>query len=572
MGKIGGRIKIVGLIVLVVLIYSVFILQIISNQKIAPGVKIANLKVGRHDILTSTKILQEKWDEFAHQQITLTYQEKTWSVKLADLGFKIDYQSSINQAYQITRHSNFLINLKEQLAALAGKYNLEPVYQIDQGRFQGQTDQIFKEIEQPAENATLVFNQEINDFSLKHSTQGTIVNRKKLLTDLTARIKNFSNQPIDLEIITDYPTVENDEVELALEKARLILANRPYQLTLDGKTWSITKNRLIDWLKFKPTKEEDSDNQILGVFLDDEKIGKYLDKITSYINQKPINARLETEGDRAVVFSPGYDGFEVKKEQTIEQLKTNLFSETPIKTTKIIADKSSPKIKLWQTNNLGINTLIGQGISNFAGSPKNRIHNIKTGANKFNGLILRPGQEFSFNTLLDGSGPEDGFLPELVIKKGKTVPEYGGGLCQVSTTMFRAAVNAGLKITERQPHSFPVQYYNPQGFDATVYDPRPDLRFINNTPNHLLIEAIVDGNWLIFNFYGTDDGRKVEIKGPYILEKNKDGSMKTVLCQNVYQNGEKIISDTFFSSYKSPDLYPVETGQGQEETKDEKSE
>jgi vancomycin resistance protein YoaR len=173
---------------------------------------------------------------------------------------------------------------------------------------------------------------------------------------------------------------------------------------------------------------------------------------------------------------------------------------------------------------------------------------------------------------LDGSGPEDGFLPELVIKKGKTVPEYGGGLCQVSTTMFRAAVNAGLKITERQPHSFPVQYYNPQGFDATVYDPRPDLRFINNTPNHLLIEAIVDGNWLIFNFYGTDDGRKVEIKGPYILEKNKDGSMKTVLCQNVYQNGEKIISDTFFSSYKSPDLYPVETGQGQEETKDEKSE
>lgn len=566
------KIKIIGLILLIIIIYSIFILQIISNQKIAPGVKIANLKVGRHDTLTSAKILQEKWDEFAHQQITLTYQEKTWSIKLADLGFRIDYQSTISRAYQITRRSNFFINLKEQLAALAGRYNLEPVYQIDQNTFRPQADQIFKEIEKPAENATLVFNQEINNFSLKHSTKGAIVNRAKLLTDLTERIKNFSNQPVGLELIVDYPTVGNNEVEMALEKARRVLANQPYQLILDGRVWSINKNRLIEWLKFEPVREENSDNQILGVFLDNEKIGKYLDEITSYIYQTPVNARLGIKDGRAVAFSPGYDGFEVKKEQTIEQLKTNLFSETPVKTTKIIADKSSPKIKLWQTNNLGINTLIGQGVSNFAGSPKNRIHNIKTGASKFNGLILTPGQEFSFNTILGGSGPEQGFLPELVIKKGKTVPEYGGGLCQVSTTMFRAAVNTGLKITERRPHSFPVQYYNPQGFDAAVYEPWPDLRFINNTPNHLLIEAIVDGNWLIFKFYGTDDGRRIEVKGPYILKKNEDGSMKTVLYQNVYQNGEKIISETFFSSYKSPDLYPVETGQEQKETADQKSE
>ena len=208
---------------------------------------------------------------------------------------------------------------------------------------------------------------------------------------------------------------------------------------------------------------------------------------------------------------------------------------------------------------MGINTLIGQGISNFAGSPKNRIHNIKTGLAKFNGLILNPQEEFSFNALLGGSGPEQGFLPELVIKKDKTVPEYGGGLCQVSTTLFRAAVNSGLEITERAPHAFPVEYYYPQGFDATVYEPSPDLKFINNTPGHLLIEGLIQGSQLIFNFYGTDDGRRVKIKGPYVLEKKEDGSMKTVLYQEVYQQDELISQETFYSNYDSPDLFPVES-------------
>ena len=561
------------LIILVCFIYLTITLQIVNSERVFWGVKIADFRLNERGFSTAQTSIENKWNDFVNQEIVFTYQDKTWPVKLIDLGFKIDARSTLDKAYQIGRQSNALINLSSQIVALTGKYNLEPVYEIKEEEFQNKTTELFKNIEKPAQNASLVFNEEINDFSLEHSSKGNIINRNQLLADLSKNIKSFSNESINLQLILDRPLVENDEIDSAQKKAQQILANQPYQLTFESaradyvdekRYWTIDKGTILDWLKFEPIKEENSNNEILGVSLDNDKVNEYLNKIALTIDQPPINAQLETEGNRAIVFIPPENGFEVKKEQTIEKIFENILADPPIKKTAIIADKAIPKILLRQTNKLGINTLLGQGTSNFAGSPKNRIHNIKTGTAKFNGLILNPGEEFSFNTLLGESGPEQGFLAELVIKKNKTIPEYGGGLCQVSTTVFRSAVNSGLEITQRTNHSFPVAYYNPQGFDATVYDPYPDFRFINNTPNHLLIEAFVQGTYLTFNFYGTDDGREIKIKGPYILEKNEDGSMKAVLTQEIYQNGELINKQVFSSNYKSPDLYPIENEENEE--------
>lgn len=555
------------LIILICFIYLIITLQIVNSEKVVWGVKVANFRLNERGFPIAQNSIKNKWNDFADQELIFTYQDKTWSIKLTDLGFEIDARSTLNQAYQIGRQSNALINLSSQIAALAGKYNLEPIYEINQEKFQNKTTELFENIEKLAQNASLVFNEEINDFSLEHSSKGTIINRNQLLADLSENIKSFSNKSINLQLILDRPLVENDEIDSAQKKAQQILANQPYQLTFESaradyidekRYWTIDKETILDWLKFEPVKEKDLDNKILGVSLNNDKVKEYLNKIALTIDQPPINAQLETEGNRAIIFIPHENGFEVKKEQTIKKISENILADPPIKKTVIIADKAIPKISLRQTNKLGINTLIGQGTSNFAGSPKNRIHNIKTGTAKFNGLILNPGEEFSFNTFLGESGPEQGFLAELVIKKDKTTPEYGGGLCQVSTTVFRSAVNSGLEITQRTNHSFPVAYYNPQGFDATVYDPYPDLRFINNTPNHLLIEAFTHETYITFNFYGTDDGRKIKIKGPYILEKNEDGSMKAVLTQEIYQDGELINKQVFSSNYKSPNLYPVE--------------
>ncbi|MBU4332454.1 VanW family protein, partial [Patescibacteria group bacterium] len=148
------------------------------------------------------------------------------------------------------------------------------------------------------------------------------------------------------------------------------------------------------------------------------------------------------------------------------------------------------------------------------GSPTNRRHNIGVGANKLNGLLIAPDEEFSLVQTLGEVNAATGYLPELVIKGNETIPEYGGGLCQIGTTAFRVAIYSGLPITERRPHSYRVSYYEPAGMDATIYNPRPDLKFTNDTGNYILFTTEIDSDILTFHFYGTNDSRKIEVENP----------------------------------------------------------
>lgn len=221
-------------------------------------------------------------------------------------------------------------------------------------------------------------------------------------------------------------------------------------------------------------------------------------------------------------------------------------------------DEVLPEKTLSDINNLGINELIGIGESDFKGSPKNRLHNIKIGVKQMQGVIIKPGEEFSFNKFLGPVEEAQGFLPELVIKRTGTVPELGGGLCQVSSTTFRAAMNAGLPITQRKNHAYAVQYYSPQGTDATIYPGVVDLKFINDTPGHLLIwPYFKDNTKLIFEFYGTKDNRKVTLNKPWQYDRKPDGSLKAEWTRVVEKDGQ-IATSTFKSIYLSPNLFHKE--------------
>jgi len=293
--------------------------------------------------------------------------------------------------------------------------------------------------------------------------------------------------------------------------------------------------------------------------LNDDAIKSYIDDLARKVNRDPIDAKFQIEDGKVAIFSEPQNGITLDTEKSVETIKSALKSKGIKSSLTIelpfVAEK--PSIGYEDANNMGINSLVGEGTSNFKGSPKNRIHNIGVATSRFNGVLIKPGEEFSFVKNLGEVDAEHGYLPELVIKHDKTEPEFGGGICQVSTTAFRAAIYSGLKITARRNHAYPVSYYNPQGMDSTVYIPNPDLRFINNTPGYILIQTIIDGTILKFQFYGTDDGRQITIDGPKVLEKKSDGSMKTTFTQNVLdKDGKEIIKDIFNSAYNSPDKYP----------------
>ncbi len=349
-------------------------------------------------------------------------------------------------------------------------------------------------------------------------------------------------------------TIPKEELDKWFIEKPYIVNTTDYMSEIENTRLIVQKDvpyELISTIKSKFYKKK------LATFdTDDKKIQLSVESIANQIQVLPVNSELSiTEDKKVIIAKPHVNGLDVDIEESVKIIEKDLKNKKILSTLSL--KENLAKIRSDNFLQLGLKEIIGEGRSNFSGSTRNRIHNIKTAASKFKGLLIPPNKEFSF---LDNLGPvdgENGYKKELVIRNNQTIPEYGGGTCQVSTTIFRAAVLTGMKITARKNHSYPVHYYLPTGFDATVYIPAPDMKFVNNTDNYILIDTILHGNELVFQFYGTDDGRNVEMKGPIVTERNTDGSMKTYFVQKVFdKNGNLVINDTFYSNYKSPDDYP----------------
>ncbi len=328
-----------------------------------------------------------------------------------------------------------------------------------------------------------------------------------------------------------------------------------------------TKNLTLTWEGGKKTYTDVSEiiakyynnyQQKDSLRVDFEKLRDILESLAPAINQEPINARLKfaEEEHKVKEFSLPQKGKKLNTDKSMAQIARSLAEGRLL--VPLAIDEIPPKITLDSIEKLGIKTLLARGESDFKGSSLSRIHNIQVGSAKFHGSLLGSGENFSFNSILGEVSDKTGYQYELVIKNKKLIPEYGGGICQVSTTLFRAAMISGFPILERRPHSLPVKYYNPQGFDATIYPGVTDLRFVNDTPQNILIQTKINGTKLIFEIYGSSDGRKTEITGPQIIEQNPDGSLKTTLTRRITTADGKIKEEYFKSNYKSPALFPLE--------------
>lgn len=261
---------------------------------------------------------------------------------------------------------------------------------------------------------------------------------------------------------------------------------------------------------------------------DESKLDGFLAAVGSQVERPVKDALFDFRAGRVINFQPSQAGWRLEKER-IQNLLILAFSQ--INSSKETVNLDLPVTKIWprvtteQTNNLGIETLLGEGESFFFDSIPSRVHNIALAVSRLHGIVVPPGETFSFAEQIGTISTETGYQQAYVIKDKKTVLEDGGGVCQVSTTLFRAALAAGLPIIERQPHYYRVGFYEqggyPPGLDATVYPPSPDFKFKNDTPAYLLIQASLDKQTkrLAFILYGTSDGRRTEVEKPKIYSQ-----------------------------------------------------
>lgn len=313
-----------------------------------------------------------------------------------------------------------------------------------------------------------------------------------------------------------------------------------------------------------------------------ENLNALLSDFTKNTNKKPIDALFKFENGRVTVFQPSEDGQEVDLKalngSLIYQGSRLFYSNQKSINIPIPVTILKPAITTESINNFGIKELIGVGTSHFAHSIPSRIYNINLATSKFNGVLVAPDEIFSFDKVLGDVTAYTGYQQAYIIQNGRTILGDGGGVCQVSTTFFRAILNAGLPVVERHAHSYRVGYYeedSPPGIDATVYYPSVDLKFKNDTGHYILIQTAIDPDnlELTFSLYGTRDGRTVQIGTPVVTNQTPPppdlfqddptlpkGTVKQVdfaawgadvyFTRQVSKDGKVIISDKFVSNYQ----------------------
>lgn len=494
---------------------SLFFIQFSTKGKINTGIKIADIYVGNLNKEEAFYLLSSEIK--SPEKIILTSNEKEYEINLNNIDFNYNFEKTIQKAFQHTRTGNFFYDFTQKIKLLFKKENLGLEITLDEQKLEEYVNIIAKELEiKPiVPNTSLLKGQIV----IEKGQKGIILDYFSLRAEIGKKLASQEySDIIEIPFKKAGDVLDDFEVEKAKRRAEKLIGKK-LSINFNEYKYIVNDETLISFLDPKSEYFE-------------EKIIEEIILISSEINRDPQNSVFVFEEGMVKEFTPSLDGYQVEKEKlktliignlkTLEQNEEVLINlDLPVKTTK-------PKIQNKDVNDLGIETLLGRGSSKFLGSIANRIYNIDLAAKRFKGILVAPGETLSFNKTLGDVSQETGFKQAYIIKEGKTILGDGGGVCQVSTTLFRAAMNAGLPILERQAHAYRVGYYeqdSPPGLDATVYAPRPDLLIKNDTPNYILIQSVFDGikKTLIFEIYGTDDGRIAEVTKPIVSSVTPPG-------------------------------------------------
>jgi vancomycin resistance protein YoaR len=537
---------IIFIIVLILFAVAYFIFEKKYEGKIYPGVSLGGINIGGEKPEAVKNELNKKINQLNQNGVSFYY-EKDQTVIMpiissleSDLAYEViefDAEAGVKAAYEYGRSNNFFNNLQNKIKALTFRKGFVAPIKINEERIKNILKNNFDQGNFPAEDAKLVFKKENLlggmenlRFGVEEEKTGKIVTYDKGINKLKNQLAVFDYSPIELATITDYPKILKKDALNVENKALKILDLSPLVLSYENNEWNIEKNALAEWLalKINPDYENNNGTEKIIVGLNNKIVEEYLQNEAALkINKTPVEAKFEIKDGKVAEFQAGQDGIELKIAASAAKIESELTRENKNEA-QLIVEIAKHNNSIGDVNDMGIKEIIGIGESNFSGSPANRRHNINVGANTLNGIIIKSGEEFSLIGALGEIDGSTGYKQELVIKDNRTIPEYGGGLCQIGTTMFRAALGTGLPVTARRNHSYRVSYYGPAGTDATIYSPWPDLKFINDTGNNILIQSRIEGDNLYFDFWGTSDSRVATRTAPVIYNIARPGAAKLI--------------------------------------------
>lgn len=558
-------------------------IQIWFSGKILPGVNVSGVNIGGMTPQVATLVLNESINYPQEGKILLRDGEQTWLLSPAQLGMFIDPESTISHAFEVGREGNLILRLSEQWETWQYGQTISPSFVFDQRIAYMQIKQIATLIDKPVIEAELGISG--TEVVVRPGQIGRIVDIDATIGEVALLFPNLRDGVVDIVIEEIPPYILNVEEQAALAKRIL---SQPLVLSAEeaaGSPWEFDVNTLSENLRIERIIEEE--NSFYQVGINSEFLRSFLNGIASELKRDPQDARYMFNDDTGEleVIESAIIGRELNIAETIKNIQETIVSENPHEI-QLTFDINSPFL----TNDIkgadvGVTELVHEEISYFYGSSADRVQNIMVSASKFHGVMVAPGETFSMAAAIGDISLENGYAEALIIAGGQTIQGVGGGVCQVSTTLFRAAFFAGFPIVERYPHAYRVSYYEKvagnridqrlAGLDATVFVPIVDFKFTNDTNYWLLMETYVNPTYssIVWKFYSTKDGREVSwsttgvtnvVKAPEPkYEENpdlKEGEIKQVdwaadgadvtVTRTVTRNGEVINSDTIFTRYR----------------------
>jgi vancomycin resistance protein YoaR len=531
-----------------------------SADRIAAGVQIAGVDVGGLTAGEATAKLQRRADAVAQVPVVFTAVGHTWRLRPANLGVEADWDAAVDAALARGDGVSPLRGLRRIGVKVLGA-DVTPPTQVLERSLRFELGRMSSVIDRPHRDAAVVLHGV--QPSIVPGSSGRALDRAAARAAIVQALAGVQHgERVALPVQLDLPGVTAVDLQPVLGQVRTALS-RPVRMTLAPASWWLTRRQLAAILSLP--HDGVSKLEIGGPGAE-----RYLKRLGRGVNRPAQNAYFNVHESGSVTVVPAKLGRVVDIRPTEQSILAAALS-TGVRDARVTVTGQQPDRTTAEARAMGISTRVSR-YETIYGGDSNRIHNVQLVSRLVDRKLIAPGATFSFNQATGARTADKGFREAPVIINGELSTGLGGGVCQVSTTVFNAAYEAGLKITERTNHALYISHY-PQGRDATVNYPDVDLKFVNDTDHWLLLRTFVGSSSLVVDLYGAPLHRRVEsdtrplvltggapvkrvadpalYQGVTSVEESGSPSSSTSVRRRVYTSGGALLYDnTWYSSYR----------------------
>jgi vancomycin resistance protein YoaR len=531
-----------------------------STAKLPAGSQVAGVDVGGLETGEARKLLERRADRLRHVPVEFRAAGRSWRIRPSSLGVEVDWGAGIEAAQ---RHGEGFGPLRgiRRLGVRVFGTDIHPPTEVYEPALEFLVDDLAGKIGQDHRDAAVKLRG--LGVGVVPARPGRRLDREAATQTIVEALSGFQRVPVSLPVRVERPSVTADDLQPAAAQARTALS-APVTLAHETTRWRLPRWRIAGLLDLP--SDGDRELRIAGA-----KADRWLSVLARSVNRPARNADFRITAGNTVAIVPERDGLKLDTDAARRAILAAALRPSN-RVARLSVQRSAAERTAAEARRMGIRGLVANYTTIYGGEP-NRLHNVRLVSALVDRTLIAPGAEFSFNRTTGERTADKGFREAPVIINGELQTGLGGGVCQVSTTVFNAAYDAGLPITNRTNHSLYISHY-PTGRDATVNYPDLDLKFVNDTGKWLLLRTFVGSSSLTVALYGTPVQRRVESEaaplrviaqpatkrvpdperfvGETSLESYGEPSRATSVRRRVYSASGKLLSDdTWSSSYVS---------------------